>query len=539
MGAETGTGATLLAEVIRACRHRRGPVKLADATGATLSGVETLTAALLLRGRLRRILGPDERRVGILLPPSVGAAVANLALALDGRVAVNLNYTLTPAMLDACLARAEVRHVLTSRALLARLPMRLDAEFVFLDDIRRQTGAREKAAAALLAKTLPAGALLKRLGRNRVAPDEPLMVVFTSGSTGEPKGAVLTYDNVAAIIGSVAAAMRFEPTDVVLGALPFFHAFGAVLTLWAALALDVAAAYHHNPLDAAGVGVLCRRHRGTILLSTPTFLRAYQKRGAPEAFASLEAIVTGGERLTPALADAVERAFGVRPVEGYGATEASSLAASRVPANRARAGHEGREGTVGRPLPGVRARIVDPESGRELPQGEAGLLLIGGRNVMAGYLARPEATAAALRDGWLVTGDIARIDAEGNLEIAGRRSRFAKVGGEMVPLGGVEEALIACLGERDDAAPPLAAVAVADEARGERIAVIHAPLEIAPAELRRAAIAAGLPPIYAPAVADFFEIETLPLTATGKTDYGRLGQIAAERRQRTPARIAD
>lgn len=537
MGTEGSGGSGLLAEVIRACRRRGGTVKLADATGAALSGVETLTAALVLRGRLRRLLGPEERRVGLLLPPSVGTAVANLALALDGRVAVNLNYTLTPIILDACLARAEVRHVLTSRALLARMPMSLNAEFVFLDDIRRQATAREKATGALMAKTLPASALLKAIGRDRVAPDEPLMVVFTSGSTGEPKGAVLTYDNVAASIASVSEAMRFEPTDVVLGVLPFFHAFGAVLTLWAALALDLAAAYHHNPLDAGGVGALCRRWQGTILLSTPTFLRAYQKRGKAEEFASLEAIVTGGERLTPALADAVERAFGVRPVEGYGATEASSMVASRVPASRARGERAGREGTVGLPLPGIRARVVGPESGGNMPAGEPGLLLIAGRNVMAGYLGQPEATEVVLRDGWYVTGDIASMHPDGSLEIVGRRSRFAKVGGEMVPLGRVEEALAATLGENDEAAPVLAAVAVADEARGERIVVIHRPLASAPAELRRAAIAAGLPPVFAPAAADFIEIEALPLTATGKTDYGRLGQIAAERR-RTPVQAA-
>jgi acyl-[acyl-carrier-protein]-phospholipid O-acyltransferase/long-chain-fatty-acid--[acyl-carrier-protein] ligase len=528
MDANPRRNSPLLRDVIESCRLRTKKMKLADALGTEMSGSYVLIAALVLRRLLRRLLSSDERHVGVLLPPAAATVVANLALAFDGRVTVGLNYSLTPEILNGCLARAGVRHVITSRAFLERVPLRLDTEFIYLEDLRELPTKFDKIAAALMVKTLPAGVLLKLIGRSNMALDEPLMVVFTSGTTGEPKGAVLTYDNTAAGLAAIAGAMRLEPDDVIVGVLPFFHAFGSVVTLWAVLSLDVAAVYHPNPFDADGVGRLCRKRRGTILLATPTFLRAYQRRGDPADFATLQAIMTGGERLTVDLANDVECTFGIRPVEGYGATEATSLIASNVPVHRAPSGSASvcREGTVGRSLPGIQVKIVDPETGAELPFGNQGLLMISGRNVMAGYLGSPAATAEVLHDGWYATGDIAVIDAGGCIEIVGRRSRFAKVGGEMVPLGRIEDALTACAGDHDAERPLLAVVAVADETRGERLMVIHRAMASQPGDLRRALIAAGLPPVFVPAAGDFIQIEELPLTATGKLDFARLRELA-------------
>jgi acyl-[acyl-carrier-protein]-phospholipid O-acyltransferase/long-chain-fatty-acid--[acyl-carrier-protein] ligase len=529
MATRIPAGSSLLRDVVRACRKRRTTVKLSDSTGAELSGGRTLTSALALRTALHKILG-GEPRVAVLLPPSTAAAVTNLALAFDGRVTIGLNYTLTAEILNGCLAQAGVRHVITSRRFLERVPIALDTKFIFLEDVRAQLSIRDKASAALLATLAPSGLLARALGRREVAAADPMMIVFTSGTTGEPKGAELTYGNVSASIDAVSLAMRLDEHDVLIGVLPFFHGFGAILTLWTALSLDIAAAYHVNPLDVRGVGELCRTRQGTILPATPTFLRAYCRRGAPEDFASLEAIVTGGEPLSHELADAVEAAFGVRPVEGYGATEAASLISANIPAHRMPAGDAAicRERTVGRPLPGIHAKVIDVDSGAELGRGRQGLLWVRGPNVMAGYLGRPEETAEVLRDGWYATGDIAIMHEDGCIEIVGRRSRFAKVGGEMVPLSRIEDALTAHLGDSgDDDGPPLAVIAVPDEIRGERLIVLHQRLERSPIELRRDLIASGLPPIFVPAAADFVRLDRLPMTATGKLDFGRLGEIAA------------
>lgn len=521
---------TLLSNVIRVCRTRRRGVKLSDATGAELSGARVLASALALRSALRSRLDRDEPRVAVLLPPSAAAVVANLALAFDGRASVGLNYSLTADLLNRCLAQTGVRHVITSRRFLARVPLALDAEFIYLEDLQAGISKRNQLVAAALAHVAPSSLLLRALGRKNVAVDEPLTIVFTSGTTGTPKGAVLTYGNAEASVTSVTDAMRFDKGDVVLGVLPFFHGFGTILTLWTALSLDIEAAYCPNPLDARGVGQLCRKRKATILLATPTFLRAYQRRGAASDFASLNAILTGGERLTCELADAVERDFGARPVEGYGCTEASSLISSNVPPDRivAGSGAVAREGTVGRLLPGILAEVRDAEGGHALGPDAQGLLWISGANVMAGYHGNEAATADVMRDGWYCTGDIAVIHQDGCVEIAGRRSRFAKVGGEMVPLGMVEDALMAQLGDDGEAdSPPLAVVAVADDSRGERLVVLHRRLDRSPADLRRGVIASGLPPVFAPAAADFFELAELPITATGKLDLGRLRQIAS------------
>lgn len=221
----------LLLDVIQACRKRRATTKLSDSTGAELSGERTLASALALRTAFRSVLQAGELRVAVLLPPSVGAAAANLALALDGRTSVGLNYTLTAGILNGCLARAGVRHVVTSRQFLEHVPIALNAEFIFLEDVRSGLSRRTKLASAALARVAPSQLLLRMLKRGNVPVAEPLMIVFTSGTTGEPKGAVLTYGNVAASVNAVAAAMRLHERDVLIGVLPFFHGFGSVLTL--------------------------------------------------------------------------------------------------------------------------------------------------------------------------------------------------------------------------------------------------------------------------------------------------------------------
>jgi acyl-[acyl-carrier-protein]-phospholipid O-acyltransferase/long-chain-fatty-acid--[acyl-carrier-protein] ligase len=525
---QEGTAPSLLRDVIRSCRQRGKRLKIADSTGVKLSGERTLISALALRRLLRRALGDDERRVGVLLPPAAGAALAQMALAFDGRVAVGVNYTLTPEIIDPCLARAGVRHVITSRRFLERMPLALEAEFVYLEDLRAQAGWFDKLQSALLAKTLPPDLLLRAIGRTPPASDEPFIVVFTSGTTGEPKGAVLTYGNAEASIDAIRQVIRLDERDVLIGVLPFFHAFGTIVTLWAALSLDIAVAYHPNPLDAEGVGQLCADQAATILVATPTFARGYQRRGKAEQFRTLDTIITGGERLPKEIADDVERAFGVRPVEGYGATETTSLIAANIPPNRVIPGSVSlcREGTVGRPLPGVRLKLLDPDTGAEIGRERAGALSVAGPNVMAGYLDGPDLGARVLRDGWYATGDMAVIHKDGSVEIVGRRSRFAKIGGEMVPLDTVQQALTAHVGEFADETPPLAVVSVPDEARGERLVVVHRPLAKAPFDLVREAATAGLPPIYRPSAADFVEVDELPLTATGKLDFGRIGALA-------------
>jgi acyl-[acyl-carrier-protein]-phospholipid O-acyltransferase/long-chain-fatty-acid--[acyl-carrier-protein] ligase len=518
--------------VVDVCRRQSGP-KVADSTGQELSGVALLTRALVLRRLLRRrLLGTDERHVGLLLPPSVGAVVANLALALDRRVTVNLNYTLSTHLLDACIAQAGIRHVLTSRRFAAKVPLRYAAEPIYLEDLAALATPADKLLAAAQAKVLPIGLLLKTLGLDRptTGDEDVLTVVFTSGTTGAPKGAMLTYGNVAANLVAVDGVIRWRPDDVLLGVLPFFHSFGSTLTLWGLLLRDFVAAYHANPLEAQVVGTLCRERRATLIAATPVFLRHYLRRVAPADFASLDVVAVGAEKLPRDLSDAFEATFGVRPIEGYGATEMSPLVSANTPASRAMGdlAAGSREGTVGRPAPGVVAKVVDPETGAELEPGERGRLWVGGPSLMKGYLGRPEATAEVVRDGWYATGDIATIDEDGFITLVDRQSRFAKIAGEMVPHGMVEDALHALLGPDEGSARRIVVTSVPDPRRGEKLVVVHTPWDANPEALREGLAAAGLPNLYIPGRDAFVEVAELPIVGAGKLDLKEIKRIALE-----------
>ena len=531
MQQRNGSGTALFRAVVRACRQWRRRGKVADSTGVELTGGELLTRALVLRRLLRRLaLGPEERHVGLLLPPSAAAVVANLALALDRRVMVNLNYTLTAELLNACLAQAGVRHVLTSRRFLERVPLALDAELVYLEDLRDKPSAVDKLVGALQAHLLPTGLLLRWLGLHRVAADDVLTVIFTSGTTSRPKEVMLTHGNVASNIAAIDGVLDLRPSDVLIGVLPFFHSFGFTVTLWTVLTMDIKGAYHTNPLEGQAVGKLCREQKGTILTATPMFLRTYLRRCDAEDFATLEVVAAGGEKLPAELSDAFARKFGVRPIEAYGTTETSPVVAANIPPARALGDPTDgvREGTVGRPVPGVRAKVVDLETGADLGPGQRGMLWVTGPNVMKGYLGRPDATAEVIRDGWYVTGDVAVIDEDGFITLVDRQSRFAKIGGEMVPHAAVEAALAGLVGTDEDGGPRAVVTSVPDPDRGERLVVVHTPLPQTPDELRRGLATAGLPNLFIPSRDSFYEVEALPVVGTGKLDLKRIRQIALE-----------
>jgi acyl-[acyl-carrier-protein]-phospholipid O-acyltransferase/long-chain-fatty-acid--[acyl-carrier-protein] ligase len=500
--------------------------------GTTLTGGSLLMRGLILRRLLRRhFLAADEHYVGLLLPPAAGGVVANIALALDKRVAANLNYTLTSSLINACIQQAGIRHVLTSRKFLEKFDFELDAELVLLEDLREKVTAADKDVAALQAYCQPAGVLTRVLGAHSTRGDDVLAVIFTSGSTGTPKGVMLTYANIASQVDAIEKVIHFTPHDVVIGVLPFFHSFGYTVTLWTVASIDVTGAYHFNPLEAKQIGKLCEKYRGTILLATPTFLRNYLRRCEKEELAMLDVVVAGAEKLPSSLSDAFEEKFGVRPVEGYGATELSPLVSVNVPPSRSPKSQELdlKEGTVGRPVSGVSAKVVDLENGRELGPGEQGMLLITGPNVMKGYLGRDDLTAEVLRDGWYVTGDVATIDEDGFITITARESRFSKIGGEMVPHIQVEEALAQLIGGDEADGLQAAVTAVPDEKKGERLVVVHTKLHQSADELRKGLAKAGLPNLCIPAADCFVEVDALPVLGSGKLDLKKVQQLARER----------
>ena len=529
---QTNGGADLVLprKFLRTCRRQMRKSKVVDSTGAELNGAGLLTRALILRRLLRReVLATDEQKVGLLLPPSVAAVVANAALAIDRRVSVNLNYTLAPDVIEDCIAQCGVRHVLTSRRFIEKLGLKIDAEMVFMEDFRSRVSWTDKLISAATAWLAPACVLERRLGLTEIDADDLLTIIFTSGSTGRPKGVMLTHRNIGSNVAAFNRIIHLAESDALLGILPLFHAFGYTVTLWAPLALPPRGIYHFNPLEAREVGKLCRRHRATIMVATPTFLRSYIRRCEPDDFAGMEVVVTGAEKLPVDLADAFEERFNIRPVEGYGITETSPVISANIPANRALGdpGDWAKEGSVGRPLPGVAVKVVDLETGEDLGANRSGMLLVKGPNVMKGYYDQPSLTAKVIRDGWYTTGDVAEIDPQGFIKITGRINRFSKIGGEMVPHIRVEEAIARIL-DLDEEELKVVITSAPDAKKGERLVVLYTDIGRSPEEICRALGEGGLPPLWIPSPDNFCHVKFIPVLGTGKLDLKRIKDTAME-----------
>jgi acyl-[acyl-carrier-protein]-phospholipid O-acyltransferase/long-chain-fatty-acid--[acyl-carrier-protein] ligase len=352
-------------------------------------------------------------------------------------------------------------------------------------------------------------------------------VIFSSGSTGDPKGVMLTHYNILSNIEGVGQAMGVEGNDRILGVLPFFHSFGFTGTLWIPLVKGFGSVFHPNPMDARIIGGLVQKYAVTLMVATPTFLQGYIRRVDPGQFGSLRFVLVGAEKLPERTATAFDDRFGIRPYEAYGCTECSPAVTINVPGYRGAGFYQvgGKRSRIGHPLPGVSVRIVDPETMEPRPTGHAGLLLVKGPNVMAGYLGRPEQTAEVLHDGWYVTGDIAAVDEDGFLVITDRLSRFSKIAGEMVPHVKVEDILHELAGVTQQS---FAVAGVPDEKKGEKLVVLHTLGESALAPVLERLPSCGLPNLWIPRTENFHRIEAIPLLGTGKMDLRRIKELAGE-----------
>ena len=498
-------------------------LSMADSTGATLNAIQSLTGSYLLGKSIAVNLAEGEENIGVFLPPSVGAALVNAGLLLHGKVAINLNYTASKDVVDACIAKAGIRTIISSRAFGAKLGWEPEGRRVYIEDLRPSK--TDQALHAVVFFALPSF-LLERtfFSAARGSLDRVATIMFTSGSTGTPKGVVLTHSNILANLEAVAQVVQFGPSDRMLGALPFFHSFGFTATLWLPLRLGMGAVYHYNPLDARTIGQLVEKYNATAILGTPTFLLAWMRRIEPVKFKSLRLVVVGAEKLREEIAKAFFEKYGVTPLEGYGATELSPVASLNIPdivwPGIKQTGTK--LGTVGQPLPGVFMKIVDPATGAELGADQPGLLLVKGPNVMKGYLGDEAKTAEVIKDGYYVTGDIARIDEDGFVTLTDRLSRFSKVAGEMVPHIKVEESLHEALGALDQT---FIVAGVPDDKRGERLVVLYkGDIEIEP--LLKKISETGLPKLWLPDKSSFHKIEEFPLLGSGKVDLQKLKALA-------------
>lgn len=511
---------------------RKRPFKLAaaDAISGKVSRIKLLAAAVAL-ARSMKVSWGDQPFVGLMLPTSVGAVLANLAITLAGKGVVNINFTSGREGVASIVRQAGLKQVITTRGLLTRIenPLPKDVECLYLEDLMLALSPWEKWAALWMAFSADPYNLQRTCGmKHEFTPDDPLTVIFTSGSTGEPKGVVLSHFNISSNVEAVAQVMpTMLKRHTLLNALPLFHSFGTMM-MWLGLTHGHPLILQANPLDFGAVGDLVWKHKATLMMTTPTFLRGYMKRVSPGQFGTLKAILTGAEKLPEQTALQFEKQFGIRPIEGYGATECSPVITTCTMTVRDQGICQigAIPGSVGQPLPGVIVKIVHPETNEPLPVGESGLLLVKGPNVMRGYLNRDDLTEKVLKDGWYVTGDIANLDEDGFVIITDRLSRFSKIAGEMVPHGRVEEALHEAAKTQDQ---HFAVTAVPDDERGERLAVLHTFRPDRIADLLKQLSELGMPNLYLPRLDHFIHVETLPLLGTGKLDLHAARRIARER----------
>jgi acyl-[acyl-carrier-protein]-phospholipid O-acyltransferase/long-chain-fatty-acid--[acyl-carrier-protein] ligase len=497
----------------------------------TLTWAELLVGALCVTRYLRARVG-DAPNVGIWLPTGLGGALANLGLALLGKSSVNLNYTAGVAAVRSAVKQAGVRVVITAKKFTARVPLDLpeDVQLIYLEDALAAVTKWQRISTFLLVLLLP-GWFIDRflLGLHRHKLDDTLTIVFSSGSTGEPKGVVLTHRNIAANTDSAIRTLEIGPGETLFGILPFFHSFGYTVCLWAPMNAPCTAVYFPDPRQAKEVGELARTHRATIMAATATFLRFYIRRCGSNDFRTLRLIVCGAEKLPVKLQDEFFAKFGVLPLEGYGCTELSPVVSCNMPdvCGSGFAQQRNRRGTIGQPIFGVCVRAHDPNTGEPLSVGTEGVLWAKGPNVMDGYLHQPEKTAAVIRDGWYNTGDAGLVEPDGFIRITGRVSRFAKIAGEMVPLEKLDDEMHEVLATGGDRV--LAVAAVPDEKRGERVVVLYLPeIEAKLADLFAALPKRGIPNLWVPDRRDCYPVEAMPVLGTGKLDLKKLSEIARE-----------
>jgi acyl-[acyl-carrier-protein]-phospholipid O-acyltransferase/long-chain-fatty-acid--[acyl-carrier-protein] ligase len=496
-----------------------GRFAMADSTGRELTYGRLLTGGILVANWVRRVSAAEEK-MGVLLPPTVAGALVNVGITLAGRIPVNLNFTAGREGMAAAIGKCGIRTIVTSRTFLAKAKLEVMPGMVYVEDILAGVSQLRRLRALLAARFVPA-----RLICAPARPDSLATVVFSSGSTGEPKGVMLSHYNVLADIQAMAQVFWIGPNDRLVGVLPFFHSFGYTTLIWFPPIAGCGVVYHPNPVDAKAVGELTRKYRATLLLAAPTFCTAYTRKCSPEDFASLRFVLVGAEKLREPVAAAFREKFGIDPLEGYGCTEMAPVIAVNAPnfeaGNDTQVGNK--PGTVGHPLPGVAARIVDPATFHSLPANTEGLLLVKGSNRMLGYLGQPARTAEVFRGDWYVTGDIARIDDEGFLHITDRLSRFSKIAGEMVPHVRIEDAIAETIGDI-----PCAVTAVADHQRGERLVAMYVSPDLTPVDLWQKLAATDLPRLWLPKRENIYRVENLPTLGTGKLDLRGVKMLAQQ-----------
>lgn len=518
---------------LKTAKRNRFQHFMVDGEGTTFSYGRTLAATLAFAKAMRRYTG--EENVGLVLPASSASLISNMAVLLNGQTTVNINYTSSVSAVQASLQSAAIKTVFTSKRFISKLEQRgiaiedmlKDARLVFLEDVKAELRKLDLMK-AMLFSLLPANFIYLLLGRKRTL-DDPAAILFSSGSEGSPKGIVLSQRNIIANCKQISDVLDTRDSDVFMNSLPPFHSFGLTVTTMMPMLEGIPVVCHPDPTDVLGIAKAIARYRATVLCGTATFLRLYTKNSKVEPLMldSLRIVVAGAEKLQASVRSEFEAKFNKKIYEGYGTTETTPVIAVNIPDMLDTAYwklQKGSEvGSVGMALPGSSIRIVDPQTLETLSVGEDGLILVSGTQLMLGYLNDDDKTAQAIitldNRRWYKTGDKGHLDEDGFLTIVDRYSRFAKIGGEMISLGAVEEQARNIF---SNAELEIAATNIADEKKGERIILFISgnAEKLDATTLRQQLLAGGMEGLMLPAEVRI--IPELPKLGSGKMDYKAL-----------------
>lgn len=477
----------------------------------------------------------DKPRVAIVLPPGKGGLIANLAVLFAGKVPVNLNFTASHDAIRSSIRQADVDRFITADPFVRKVssfPWPPNRDLIFIERTLPELK-KEIVKWALISKFLPAACLASILGLNKRRNDDEAVLLFTSGSSGEPKGVPLTHRNVLANVLQFGSRLNINRGSSILGCLPLFHSFGSTVTLWYPIIDGINIITYPSPIETKRLADLISINQINVLLATPTFLRGYMKRIDPAQLKSLQLVVTGAEKLPQNLADAFEDKFGVRPMEGYGLTETSPATNVNLPTPHQVADSHSLpaqlNGSVGQLLPGIAIRLADPVTNAPVPLDQPGIIILKGSNIFQGYLRDAKRSKEVLTDdGWFKTGDVGLMDADGFLHIQGRISRFSKIAGEMVPHETLEAAINKVLGLDTETERKVAIVGVPDEKKGEAIILLSTiagqALEQECIDLRYKLLDEGITSLWCPR--QIVPIKEIPLLASGKLDIKRCQELA-------------
>ncbi len=510
--------------IFHAKRHLFGKIFYDATTGTWFGNFKMLLLTIMLSKVIRKIDKGTAGYTGILLPNTPVAAGVLLAIQCADRTPAVMNFSAGQSVALASMRRAGVKTILTSRKFLDKLKWEKTEEMVLLEDIVPTITKSRKLLTMLMVLFLPTRTLVRN-----IAPlscynmFQQAVLLFSSGSTGNPKAVMLTQRNINCNVQSFIRVVDWSTNDRVGGNLPIFHSFGFTVCFALPATTGTPVAYVANPLDASLIVKTCREFKVSILCATPTFLQKYMMKAKPDDFKALRLCVTGAEKLRTELADRYRALTGRDIVEGYGCTELSPIVTINLNNSIYTLGTKSdHPGSIGCPLPGIHARIVDINTGVELPPGKDGRLQVRAGSVMKGYLNDPDLTARAILNNYYDTGDIGYMDEDGYIYITGRATRFSKIGGEMVPHEGVEDAITQFLHSETR---EVAVAGRGDRLKGERLVIFHVIENIDTAAIINGLREAGLPNIWIPKAEDFVKVDALPLLGSGKLDLQGLKKM--------------